>query len=260
MSSIIGRTAFRAAPRLRPTPVARRWATSTAGTEERKAGKDALKQGAKRDPELYVLLAIMSGIFGIAGWHFSRSPTSASSERTVAQAANSKPWEAGGGEGKYQYHPGGDPNAPKKDAPSALNSVIIPNVTLPKVCPYVSRLCSSETDCSLGTPRPVQQVGQRRLLDTFLDSKTFPCLASIRQTHPPITHHTHHIFLCSVNKLKLRLYRVDTNGNSSEIKRTEKSLKEAITVQFYLFFEILSLIIPNHLRYFHQFASTFLCR
>lgn len=33
----------------------------------------------------------------------------------------------------YQYHPGGDVNAPKKDAPSALNVVIIPNVTLPKV-------------------------------------------------------------------------------------------------------------------------------
>lgn len=55
MSSIIGRTAFRAAPRLRPTPIARRWAT-TAGHEERAAGKDALKQGAKRDPELYVRL------------------------------------------------------------------------------------------------------------------------------------------------------------------------------------------------------------
>jgi hypothetical protein len=63
----------------------------------------------------------------------ARSPTSASSERAVNQAANSKPWEEGGGEGKYQYHPGGDINAPKKDAPSALNVVVIPNVTLPKV-------------------------------------------------------------------------------------------------------------------------------
>lgn len=63
----------------------------------------------------------------------ARSPTSASSERTVSKAANSEPWKEGGGEGKYQYHPGGDPNAPKKDAPSALNVVVIPNVTLPKV-------------------------------------------------------------------------------------------------------------------------------
>ena len=34
---------------------------------------------------------------------------------------------------KYQYHPGGDPNKAPKDAPSALHSVIVPNVTLPKV-------------------------------------------------------------------------------------------------------------------------------
>lgn len=34
---------------------------------------------------------------------------------------------------KYQYHPGGDPNAQPKDAPSALHSVIVPNVNLPKV-------------------------------------------------------------------------------------------------------------------------------
>ncbi|KAK7189558.1 hypothetical protein DPSP01_001555 [Paraphaeosphaeria sporulosa] len=138
MSSIVGRTAFRAAPRLRATQVPRRWNStassnaSDAGKADRQAGKDALKAGAKRDPELYVLLAIMSGIFGVAGWHFSRSPTSASSERSVSQAPNSKPWEEGGGEGKYQYHPGGDTSAPKKDAPSALNTVIIPNVTLPK--------------------------------------------------------------------------------------------------------------------------------
>lgn len=41
------------------------------------------------------------------------------------------PWE-GSATGKYQYHPGGDPNVAPKDAPSALNTVIIPNVTLPK--------------------------------------------------------------------------------------------------------------------------------
>jgi hypothetical protein len=33
----------------------------------------------------------------------------------------------------YQYHPGGDTSKPKKDAPSPLNSVIVPNVNLPKV-------------------------------------------------------------------------------------------------------------------------------
>ena len=54
MSSIIARSAFRAAPRVvRPTPAFRRWA-SAAAEGERQAGKDALKTGAKRDPELYV--------------------------------------------------------------------------------------------------------------------------------------------------------------------------------------------------------------
>ena len=34
---------------------------------------------------------------------------------------------------KYQYHPGGDTSKAPKHAPSALNVVIIPAVTLPKV-------------------------------------------------------------------------------------------------------------------------------
>ncbi|KAF1841432.1 uncharacterized protein K460DRAFT_379513 [Cucurbitaria berberidis CBS 394.84] len=131
MSSIIARSAFRAAPRLQPSPALRRWA-SAAAEGDRESGKQALKAGAKRDPELYVLLAIMSGVFGLAGWHFSRSPTSASSELSVAKASDSEPWKQGAsGSSPYQYHPGGDTNI-KKDAPSALNVVVIPNVTLPK--------------------------------------------------------------------------------------------------------------------------------
>lgn len=56
MSSIAARSAFRAAPRLRSATPARRWAStaSDAGQAERQAGKEALKAGAKRDPELYV--------------------------------------------------------------------------------------------------------------------------------------------------------------------------------------------------------------
>lgn len=53
MSSFIARSAIRAAPRVRPSAVPRRWA-SAAAEGERAAGKDALKKGAKRDPELYV--------------------------------------------------------------------------------------------------------------------------------------------------------------------------------------------------------------
>ncbi|KAF2741357.1 hypothetical protein EJ04DRAFT_423040 [Polyplosphaeria fusca] len=130
MSSIVGRAAFRASPRLRMRPTLRRL-EATAANDERAQGRQAIKAGAKRDPELYVLFAIMTGVFGLAGWHFSRSPTSASSERAVSKAEGSEPWKDGG-DSPYQYHPGGDKNAPKKDAPSALNVVIIPNVTLPR--------------------------------------------------------------------------------------------------------------------------------
>ncbi|KAK3114774.1 hypothetical protein LTR53_006551 [Teratosphaeriaceae sp. CCFEE 6253] len=90
-----------------------------------------LKEGARKDPELYILLAIMTGAFSLAGWHFSRNPTSSSSENRVAQAVDSEPWKTGK-DAKYQYHPHGDTSRPKKDAPSALNEVIIPNVNLPK--------------------------------------------------------------------------------------------------------------------------------
>jgi hypothetical protein len=78
----------------------------------------------------------MAGAFSLAGWHFSRNPTSSSSENRVAQAPDSEPWKTGS-EAKYQYHPHGDPSKGKKDAPSALNEVIIPNVTLPKVRPAI---------------------------------------------------------------------------------------------------------------------------
>ena len=55
MSSIIARSAFRAAPRIQQTPAFRRWA-SAAAEGERQRSKEALKTGAKRDPELYVRL------------------------------------------------------------------------------------------------------------------------------------------------------------------------------------------------------------
>lgn len=47
---------------------------------------------------------------------------------------NSMPWESGSSEGKYQYHPGGDASAAPKSAPSAVNVVVVPDVSLPKVC------------------------------------------------------------------------------------------------------------------------------
>lgn len=60
-----------------------------------------------------------------------RSPTTSTSENTVGVAKDGMPWE-GNTQGKYQYYPGGDPRNPPKDAPSALNTVVVPNVTLPR--------------------------------------------------------------------------------------------------------------------------------
>jgi hypothetical protein len=74
----------------------------------------------------------MVGAFGLAGWHFSSNPTKSSSESKVSYAPGSEPWKTGS-DAKYQYHPGGDTSKGRKDAPSALNEVVIPNVNLPKV-------------------------------------------------------------------------------------------------------------------------------
>jgi hypothetical protein len=43
------------------------------------------------------------------------------------------PWETGASEGKYRYHPGGNQANAPKDAPSAVNVVVVPDVNLPKV-------------------------------------------------------------------------------------------------------------------------------
>lgn len=62
------------------------------------------------------------------------------------------PWESEGGEGKYSYHPGGDTSNAPKDAPSAVNVVIVPNVTLPKVnYSLVPGVGGARTGCS-GNP------------------------------------------------------------------------------------------------------------
>ncbi|TQS37955.1 hypothetical protein Golomagni_01549 [Golovinomyces magnicellulatus] len=126
----------------------------TAAQIARRADNEILKKGAKRDPELWVLFGVMSGAFGLAGYYFgiilpgsvhqiykinnslARKPTSAVSEVKVAVAQ--MPWEdTTSGENqanfKYKYHPGANPNNKPQEAPSALNVVVIPNVTLPKV-------------------------------------------------------------------------------------------------------------------------------
>ncbi|KAK8185359.1 hypothetical protein HDK77DRAFT_449991 [Phyllosticta capitalensis] len=129
--SFVARTGFRAlraTPRL--APVQRRFASETAAADK-DLSKNYLKQAPKKDPELYVLWTIMAGAFGLVGYYFSRKPTSATSENPVAKVPGSEPWNSGS-QGKYQYHPGGDTSQAPREAPSALNTVIIPNVNLPK--------------------------------------------------------------------------------------------------------------------------------
>ncbi|KAF2275725.1 uncharacterized protein EI97DRAFT_434136 [Westerdykella ornata] len=92
MSSIIGRAALRATPRLR------------ADAE----GARAIKQGAKRDPELFPLYVVTAAILGWAGYRFVQAPTGSDS--------SARPGIAQG----------------VKEHTSALNTVIVPNVTLPK--------------------------------------------------------------------------------------------------------------------------------
>jgi hypothetical protein len=90
-----------------------------------------------------VLGVIMAATFSVVGFYFGRNPTSKTrfGEEQVNIAENSSPWTISSDQienndknnFKYMYHPRGDyRNAPRK-APSALNSVIVPNVTLPKV-------------------------------------------------------------------------------------------------------------------------------
>ncbi|KAL1851861.1 hypothetical protein Plec18167_007637 [Paecilomyces lecythidis] len=133
MSSIAAfqlRRAF-ARPAAFRTPAARRFNSSSSTSKVEQAGLD---KGPKRDPELYVLLGVMSGAFLIAGWYFGRKPTTVTSESNVRIGDSAMPWEHTSEDGKvykYQYHPHGDKNQPLREAPSALNTVIVPNVTLP---------------------------------------------------------------------------------------------------------------------------------
>ncbi|KFY19280.1 hypothetical protein V493_08042 [Pseudogymnoascus sp. VKM F-4281 (FW-2241)] len=116
------------APFARGFATAARMASKSEGT---------LSKGAKRDPELYLLMATMCAAVGGAGYYLGANPTSGTSEAQISTTPNSKPWEQPApsdskGDFKYQYHPGGNPANAPKDAPSALHSVIVPNVNLPK--------------------------------------------------------------------------------------------------------------------------------
>jgi hypothetical protein len=117
------------------TSAMRRAATAAeAHQAERSDGLRKLRRGAQRDPELYPLYFVTVAVFGWAGWRFVQSPTG-SDYSAVATVPDSEPWkdsEHASSHGKYKYHPYNDVNRPVKDAPSALNVVVVPNVNLPK--------------------------------------------------------------------------------------------------------------------------------
>ncbi len=95
----------------------------------------------------------MSGAFGLAGFYFGRKPTSATSQAEISVADSSMPWQVEHDHDhddhskhfKYQYHPKGDRNAAPRNAPSALNTVVIPNVTLPKVGLHASSISTNQS-------------------------------------------------------------------------------------------------------------------
>ncbi|KAI4209460.1 MAG: hypothetical protein LQ351_007591 [Letrouitia transgressa] len=129
MAAKVGSSATRVAQASRPAQ-----GKTTQKTVPRKA--------AKRDPELYILLTVMTSVFGLAGYHFGmvfkpepQKEASSVNQVMSAMAEGKSPWQDENAEKsfKYQYHPGGDKSKSPKVAPSALRSTIVPNVTLTKV-------------------------------------------------------------------------------------------------------------------------------
>ncbi|GJN69298.1 hypothetical protein VFPFJ_06011 [Purpureocillium lilacinum] len=104
---------------------------STSARRFQEHTQQELRKESRRNPEIMILGGVMVAALGGAGFYFGRSPTHSTSEAPVKIAQGGMPWESDA-QGKYKYHPGGDPNAEPRDAPSALNVVVVPNVTLPK--------------------------------------------------------------------------------------------------------------------------------
>ncbi|KAL2753972.1 hypothetical protein ACRALDRAFT_1069894 [Sodiomyces alcalophilus JCM 7366] len=119
MASLVARRSF----------AARRSFTTSLRRMTEEQSKKALREEEKRNPEVYIMGGVV--LCGVAGaaYYFGRSPTKSTSESQVAQAGS--PWETNG-TGAYRYHPGGDPNNDPKEAPSAVNVVVVPDVTVTK--------------------------------------------------------------------------------------------------------------------------------
>ncbi|KXJ94198.1 hypothetical protein Micbo1qcDRAFT_159235 [Microdochium bolleyi] len=109
-----------------------RRAFTTSARRFAQAPDAGLKAETKRNPELAILGGVMVCALGGAGLYFGSSPTKSTSEAEVGIAKEGMPWETGATEGKYRYHPGGDSSQSPRDAPSAVNVVVVPDVNLPK--------------------------------------------------------------------------------------------------------------------------------
>ncbi|KAI4806192.1 hypothetical protein E4T44_10972, partial [Aureobasidium sp. EXF-8845] len=93
-------------------------------------GKKLMKEVGK-DPELYILFGITAATVGAYGWYQPHFWASVTGETRTSKIDGTEPWKDGaeGSTGKYRYQTRASPgrDAKVKDAPSALNSVIVPN-------------------------------------------------------------------------------------------------------------------------------------
>ncbi len=139
MSSLTGRAAFKATRALRrPSGVNAGEPDSLIGkitlTDLHQSGVRALRRGAKLDPELYILYGITAATLALSGFFLPRFAQTLFGEAVeVPQVPESEPWKRNGADrGKYKFYPRGEPLRGEREAPSAMHSVVVQNVNLPK--------------------------------------------------------------------------------------------------------------------------------
>ncbi|KAL1621351.1 hypothetical protein SLS56_009237 [Neofusicoccum ribis] len=156
--------ASRSLPRTLPATRVLPGTIRKASTESNPQAKDLFARFAKLDPELYGILTVTLGAIGAFAYFFGKpqatplqrasdclpvlksslhkltlclhlpagNPTSATDSRKVPAVQGSEPWRTEGTHGKYMYYPQGDTKNAPREAPSALNVVVLPEVNLPK--------------------------------------------------------------------------------------------------------------------------------
>ncbi|KAI5247637.1 hypothetical protein E4T42_05907 [Aureobasidium subglaciale] len=100
-----------------------------------------LHKEMKKDPETYtlqrqILYALTAATVGAYGWYQPHFSASITGDTRISRIEGVEPQkdECEGSAGKHRYHSRASPGkkARIEDAPSALNSVIVPNVNLPR--------------------------------------------------------------------------------------------------------------------------------